>query len=163
MLKPLLIGAVTVVLGLPVAAQDFDPTITSLCLENAETLVDRRSCIGRAAAACIEGDAGQSTVGLGYCYSAEWEVWDARLNDVYQRLLIQQQEVAEDNAAYNPLIPDAIQSLRDMQRAWIIYRDAACTWEVVQWGGGTGGGPASANCMLTLTAQQTLFLQEYAY
>ena len=146
----------------PLAAQDidYDPTILSLCLENAENRTDRASCIGRGAAACTRTDAGQFTVGLGYCYSSEWEDWDARLNAAYQQLIVQQRELADDTAAYNPNIPNALEVMRDMQRAWITYRDQACTWEAVQWSGGTGAGPASAACMMRLTAQQTLFLEE---
>lgn len=148
----------------PALAQDidYDPTILSLCLENAENRTDRMSCIGRGAAACVAGEAGQSTLGLSYCYGAEWEDWDARLNTTYTAMLPAQAELAEDNAAFNINIPNAVDALRDMQRAWITYRDATCQWGIIQWGGGTGGGPASAECMMRLTAQQTLLLQEYA-
>jgi len=142
---------------------DYDPDILSLCLENAENLTDRTSCIGRGAAECIVGEAGQSTIGLGYCYSAEWEDWDTRLNTTYTSMRSGQAELAEDNAAFNANIPNATDAMRDMQRAWITYRDAACQWEAIQWSGGTGAGPASAQCMMRLTAQQTLFLQEYSY
>jgi uncharacterized protein YecT (DUF1311 family) len=46
-----------------------------------------------------------------------------------------------------------------MQRAWIGYRDAACAYEESQWGGGTGGGPASVDCAMRLTARQALALE----
>ncbi|MBU2993827.1 lysozyme inhibitor LprI family protein [Octadecabacter sp. 1_MG-2023] len=138
---------------------DYDVAILDLCLENAETRADRESCIGRASNDCMTTEAGQSTLGQGYCMSQEWQQWDQRLNTVYQRLLVQQVELAEDNAAFNPQIPDAVELLRDMQRKWVAFRDAACDWEYVQWGGGTGAGPASAECMMRLTAHQTLFLE----
>ncbi|MCF2903418.1 DUF1311 domain-containing protein [Octadecabacter sp. CECT 8868] len=141
----------------------YDPTILDLCLENAERITDRESCIGRASNTCMTTEAGQSTLGQGYCMSQEWEQWDQRLNAVYQRLLVQQVELAEDNAAFNPLIPHAVELLRDMQRKWVAFRDAACDWEYVQWSGGTGAGPATAECLMRLTAHQTLFLEGRSY
>ncbi|MFT5363966.1 MAG: hypothetical protein ACI9VX_001592 [Dinoroseobacter sp.] len=46
-----------------------------------------------------------------------------------------------------------------MQRAWIEYRDATCSYEAAQWGGGTGAGPAFAGCLTRLTAEQALYLE----
>ena len=142
---------------------DYDPMILINCMENAESEADRTYCIGQAADACTMTEAGSSTVGLGYCYSEEWRQWDTRLNAAYQRLLITQAELAADNAAFNENIPNAVEVMREMQRAWIAYRDTACEWEYIQWGGGTGGGPASASCMLRLTALQALFLERQVY
>ena len=152
-------------LAAPALAQDidYDPAVLAMCLENAETLQDRTYCIGQGAQACTRTDAGQSTPGLSYCYGAEWGDWDGRLNAVYGTLLEQQPELAEDNAAFNSQIPDVVDNMRTMQRLWIQYRDAACQWEAAQWSGGTRAGPAFADCMLRLTAQQTLFLKEYSY
>ena len=51
--------------------------------------------------------------------------------------------------ADDPRIVEKIaDSLRDMQRAWITFRDAKCDWETVQWGGGTGAGPARLSCLM---------------
>lgn len=152
----------TVVGVVPATAQDgpdYDGQVLQTCLERASGKSQRGACIGVAADACAMTEAGQSTIGLGYCFSSEWEDWDQRLNAAYQALLIQQAEVADDNAAFNPNIPNAVDTMREMQRHWIAFRDAACTWEAVQWGGGTGQGPASAECMMRLTAQQTLLLE----
>lgn len=162
-MKYLICAALVVFAGQACAqnAPDYDRAILDLCMENAENTPDRTYCIGQAAEACIITEAGASTLGLGYCYSSEWEQWDARLNTAYQALVIQQAELAEDNAAFNENMPDALELLRQMQRDWIAYRDTTCLWEVVQWGGGTGGGPASASCMMRLTALQTIFLEEH--
>jgi uncharacterized protein YecT (DUF1311 family) len=138
--------------------EDYDPAVIPTCLQGLP-LQDRAVCIGRAAEVCIAGEAGSSNVGIGMCYSAEWRQWDDRLNAAYQTLLDQQADLAADNAAFNTNIPNAVDLLRDMQRNWIAFRDAACDWEYVQWGGGSGAGPASAACMMQLTAQQTLFLE----
>lgn len=156
---------IAMLLAPPAFAQDadYDPAILPNCMDNADRPADRTSCIGRASDACLMTEAGMSTLGVGYCYTSEWEQWDARLNAAYQKLLVQQVEVAADNAAFNDTIPDAVDTLRQMQRNWIAYRDVACEWEYIQWGGGTGGGPASAACMLRLTAQQAIFLEGHTF
>jgi uncharacterized protein YecT (DUF1311 family) len=56
--------------------------------------------------------------------------------------------------------PSTSAALRDMQRTWIAYRDAACAYERSQWGGGTGGGPATADCLMRMTAAQALALEQ---
>ena len=109
----------------------------------------RHNCIGTAANLCmIDNPGGFSTAGMGGCLDQERAWWDARLNDVYARLLNQHtgQPAVQDN-------------LRDMQRAWITYRDARCDYELVQWDGGTGGGPALLACLMVATAEQTLVLE----
>jgi uncharacterized protein YecT (DUF1311 family) len=163
-MKHLLIS-IALIAASPLFAQDadYDPNVLEMCLENAENHADRTYCIGQGAQVCAATEAGKSTVGLGYCYGAEWTDWDDRLNAAYRALQPGQAELAQDNAAFNSNIPDAVDALRDMQRNWIAYRDAACRWEVVQWSGGTGGGPASAACMMRLTALQTLLLKEHLF
>lgn len=120
--------------GPPASAQnvDYKSKIRSSCLDGT-CEVDRTTCIGQVVDACIQTDAGSSTVGIGMCNPSELQQWDDRLNADYH----------------------------DLQRGWIFYRDTACDWEMVQWGCGTGSGPASVACMMRLTAQQTLFLENY--
>jgi len=55
--------------------------------------------------------------------------------------------------------PAQAEALRDMQRAWIAFRDATCTYEASQWSGGTGQGPAYEGCVMRMTAEQTLYLE----
>ena len=109
-----------------VMAQDahYDPSILDQCLAS-KPATQHQNCIGIAADACTQTPAGGSTIGLGYCYTSEFEQWDLRLNAAYQILLEQQAELAADNAAFNDLIPDAVDVMRDMQRNWIAFRDAA--------------------------------------
>jgi uncharacterized protein YecT (DUF1311 family) len=45
-----------------------------------------------------------------------------------------------------------------MQRAWIEFRDKACTYEAALWQGGTGQGPAAISCLMEQTARQALSL-----
>lgn len=144
---------------------DYDPAILDGCLAQSQGqgYRARATCIGVGADACLMTDAGNSTVGVGSCFHAEWMDWDARLNATYQALLVTQGELAEDIAAYSDRLPSPVETMRDMQIAWIAYRDAACEWEYAQWGGGTGGGPASGACMMRLTALQVLLLEEKQY
>lgn len=140
----------------------YDPTILKTCLIQTEASGLQSDCIGQGAAACIAGDAGSSNVGYGMCLSAEWQDWDDRLNELYPILMQQQRELGVHVQASIPAFPNPADALRDMQRAWITYRDLACDWERLQWSGGTGAGPAATQCMLELTAQQMLFLNARA-
>jgi len=139
------------------AAQDisFDPEATETCLERGEG----RNCIGLAAQACMESPDAYTTVGMGFCLGAERDWWDARLNVVYQRLMTRETDRDAEMEEIGATAPKVATALRDMQRAWIAFRDAACLYEYSQWGGGTGGGPAHASCTMQLTAEQTLALE----
>ncbi|SNS27431.1 lysozyme inhibitor LprI family protein [Antarctobacter heliothermus] len=140
----------------PVASQDlaFSPSATETCLG---TGADFRSCVGLSAEACInDSDGGYSTVGMSGCFSREYEWWDDRLNLSYGFAMDFAKQSDVDNAGFGPSQADA---LRDMQRAWITFRDATCAYERSHWGGGTGAGPAGAECMMRETAEQTWYLE----
>lgn len=123
---------------------------TEACLQKAVGQGERHACIGAAANQCmLDTPGGETTVGMGGCLDYERAYWDARLNDTYQSLLAQQ---GEDLAV--------AENLRVMQRAWIGYRDARCDYEYVQWGGGTGGGPAVLACLMQATAEQVFVLEQ---
>ncbi len=151
-----------VALGGPVRAQPelpFSPAETEACLSQA-TGPAREICVGLSAAACIDTPDGYTTVGMSICLGHELEYWDGRLNAAYETLRESDgrtdAEMAELGSAAPPLVP----ALREMQRAWISFRDAACAYERAQWGGGTGGGPASVHCAMTITARQALALED---
>ena len=144
-------------LGLPgpVAAQElvFDITPVEACIRagGAET------CAGKAAALCMERTVGgQSTLGMSGCTDRELGHWDGWLNIVYQQLYA---TLAARDANAPSYAPKEAEALREMQRAWIAFRDAKCGYEASQWGGGTGAGPASVSCHLQETARQMLYLQ----
>ena len=118
------------------------------------------ACIGLAAQACMAAtEGGWSTYGMGGCLSAEADWWDAQLNANYQRAMKRAKQLDLDNEVGKGPLLSAAKALRDMQRAWIAYRDGACAFEYAQWGGGTGGGPAATQCFLHLTATQALALR----
>jgi uncharacterized protein YecT (DUF1311 family) len=136
----------------PTHAQDllFYPDPVLDCMDDAPETAMRYICIGTAANYCmVNTPGGSSTPVMGACLDRERAFWDARLNEVYARLLTQHAET-----------PAVLDNLRTMQRAWITYRDARCDYEFVQWNGGTGGGPALLACLMRTTAEQTLLLEE---
>lgn len=142
-------------------AQDltFDIKDTQHCLSTSGTYAEMQSCIGASANACMSAtDMGGTTVGMGGCIDRELRYWDDRLNASYRSLRAKDRaEDAEYGSA--PGYAKQANALRDMQRAWIAYRDATCDYERAQWGGGTGGGPATLGCLMRLTGRQALYLE----
>ncbi|MDF1620109.1 lysozyme inhibitor LprI family protein [Pseudothioclava nitratireducens] len=139
---------------LPVA---YDASVLEACLA-AKSGDTRRDCIGIAANHCMQAsDAGGSNAGMGFCLGAERDDWDARLNAAYQNLL-EIEEALDKAMAEVSSAPQSAPALREMQRAWIAFRDAACDYEVTQWGGGSGGSPAWSACTMRLTGEQAIEL-----
>ena len=152
-----LLAALLGALAFPAGAQtlEYSPEATETCLQDGRAA----DCIGASAKVCIEAPDGYTTVGMGYCLDQELKWWDARLNEVYGRL---READRADDAEMKELssnIPEKAPALRDMQRAWIPFRDALCDYERVQWGGGSGSGPATLQCLMEETARQTLRLE----
>jgi uncharacterized protein YecT (DUF1311 family) len=147
----------------PAAAQTgfgpFSPEPTESCLAAAADPIGQEACIGKAAMACIDGPNGSTNVGVGFCFGAEHDFWDARLNAAYAALVALEEANTNELTELGSAAPSTADALRAMERAWIAYRDAACEYEVSTWGGGSGGGPAGAQCMMTLTGRQALALE----
>jgi uncharacterized protein YecT (DUF1311 family) len=143
----------------PAIAQDppFSPEATETCLARAP---ERAGCIGFAADDCMRAPDGQTTVGMSYCYEREYAYWDARLNAAYAALADLEEAADAEMREIGAAAPSTAEALRAMQRAWIPYRDAACDYERSEWGGGTGGGPATAACLMRLTGEQALALED---
>lgn len=135
----------------------FNPTMITACLADGHG----RDCIGRGADACtMTTPGGGSNIGYGACIEAERAWWDTQLNEVYQMRMVQARAI--DREAPIPGLrprPSDEAALRTMQRAWITFRDATCTFEELQWWGGTGMGSAGNACRMRLTAEQTLYLR----
>lgn len=151
------------------AARDvrFDARLIAACLNRGEAETGHgRSCIGAAATACMEATpGGYSTFGMVGCTDAELSWWDADLNAAYQALRAQERRA---DAAWRPIPgmmprPSTTDALRDMQRAWIGWRDATCLYEELQWWGGTGASLAGLSCRLRLTAERALDLRGYQH
>lgn len=154
MKKTLQLFGIAITLASGAMAQDlvFSPQDTLDCIASGQPM---EGCVGASAEACVEVN-GYATVVESACYSREAEWWDGRLNAVYREVMRQSREMDSENGSY---APSQAEALRDMQRAWIGYRDATCSFEASQWGGGTGAGPAYNACILRLTADQVIYLE----
>lgn len=138
----------------------FSPAATETCMQDFGHLNDLSFCAGEAANACMEATpGGYSTVGMVGCYDAELQYWDARLNGAYKRVRAEAKAMDAEMKEIGSSAPSQADALRDMQRAWITYRDATCGYERTLWGGGTGAGPAGVACLMGLTAKQALYLE----
>jgi uncharacterized protein YecT (DUF1311 family) len=155
--KALCFSAVAMVTAQPVLAQPqlvFSQSHTEQCLWAGGAQAE---CIGASARQCMaETPGGETTVGMGGCLDREWQYWDGRLNMAYQDALARARNFDAENGDFAPPSEPA---LREMQRAWIPFRDARCGFEMSLWGGGTGGGPAYAECLMIVTAEQALYLE----
>ena len=156
-MKHLFLIASLSVAAVSVQALEYDNGATETCIDSG---AEARNCIGESANACMGTDGGSSTPGMGFCASQELAFWDARLNVAYGALLQIERQLDAEATTLGGIIPPRADALRDMQRAWITYRDAACVYEFAQWGGGTGGGPANAWCLMQITAEQALALED---
>lgn len=153
------IALLAVMLAGPVAAQErvFDASVAEACLERVGVSDAFEDCIGDAAERCMsESEGGDTTVGMSQCLQAEAQWWDTVLNATYGELLAFSKEADAANGAE---VPSQETALRDMQRAWIGYRDAKCGFERSQWDRGSGAGPAVAACLMEETAQQARVLK----
>ena len=153
------LALVALMLAAPAAAQEqvFDASVAEACLESVGVAGAFEECIGQAAERCMEeSEGGQTTVGMSQCLQAEAQWWDTVLNATYGELLAFSKEMDAENGEG---VPSQEVALRDMQRAWIGYRDARCGFEQSQWGRGSGAGPAVAACLMQETAQQARVLK----
>lgn len=156
-----LVIALALAAGTPAAAQElkFNPSFTEACLADYGWI----ECIGIAAQRCMEfTEGGYSTPVTNACLSAEHEWWDGVLNDHYAELQARARQIdSQPPMAGFPPRPSNAEALREMQRAWIAFRDSTCRYEELQWWGGTGASGAYLGCLMRLTAEQALTLQSY--
>jgi uncharacterized protein YecT (DUF1311 family) len=88
-------------------------------------------------------DCGQLTVQMeiNACAGANLEAADAALNKVYQQVMVRQSDTASKD------------QLKDVERAWIAYRDRECALEVGPQGDGGSIWPMEmSNCLEEKTA-----------
>lgn len=150
-----LLSLICILSAAPAAAQDliYSDNATDTCMRNGS---DYTQCIGLSAIKCMQDSpGGMSTYGEGGCLDGELQYWDRFLNANYKMRMAASKRNDVANEGFGPSQADA---LKQMQRAWILYRDAKCDFERSQWGGGTGGGPAALNCLMYTTAHQAVFL-----
>ncbi|MCL6283333.1 lysozyme inhibitor LprI family protein [Ruegeria sp. 2012CJ41-6] len=92
------------------------------------------------------------------CYETELEEWDARLNTAYGAAM----QGAQANDAREDLpagARNAADALREMQRAWIAYRDGLCGLDRAGLTPSNTQAMAWTKCRLQETARQTGLLE----
>jgi|ERR1700687_4931336 len=90
-----------------------------------------------------------STYDMSVCLSKVHDKVDADLNTTYQKAL----DMTERFGSHDD------ENLKDAERKWIEYRDAACKAEYGLWGRGSGGPNAHTMCVIRLTRQRTTDLK----
>lgn len=117
------------------------------CLLTAARSSNRTSyeCIGYSANNCLNLAENQTTVGMEQCHLEEMRAWDLLLNRYYQVL-------RGDGS---------LDGLRDVQRAWIAYRDQKCDLYDEVYQGGSIVRILRANCLRQETARRVLDLHVF--
>lgn len=144
---------------LPAQAQEvvFDPATIEQCLIGGGWT----ECVGQAANACMEqSENGYSTLIMVACLAEETDWWDRDLNATY-RLILARDAALDANPDPDGMAPAMGSAIRDVQRAWIAFREASCHYEMLRWQGGTGARLAGAGCTLQMTGEQALRLRSY--
>lgn len=101
-------------------------------------------CIGAVADACLGKGATLSAHDMIDCHGKEADVWDERLSRDYQTLVKTMKS------------PDK-ERMRDLERAWIDFRDKKCAYRQMQEDG-MAGMIQNIHCYKVETARQALFL-----
>jgi uncharacterized protein YecT (DUF1311 family) len=91
-----------------------------------------------------------STYDIGNCMTRILKKVDIELNAAYQNSL-------KDAKQYTP---GDVQNLKDAERKWIAYRDAACKAERGLWGSGTGAPTAYMGCLVRITEERIAALRK---
>ena len=105
-------------------------------------------CIGIISEPCTKDEASMPPSEVIACEERERLVWDAILNKSYQALL-------------KALEEDQQKKLREMQRAWIAWRDKNCDF-LYDYFQGTMANPMIAACLSRATGMQALYLRGFA-
>lgn len=85
---------------------------------------------------------------LTFCAERDWMIADGDLNEAYKAAQVVMKQIDADNPATKN---EASTDLRDAQRAWLTYRDAACSAEGFLWYGGSGEQMVIYACRARLT------------
>jgi uncharacterized protein YecT (DUF1311 family) len=110
--------------------------------------VERQCLFNLVATPCTEKPEGQSNIGTTACYRLEGAIWDNLLNENYKSLAA---DLDDEQKA----------KLRDMQRAWIAYRDSTCGFYHTKIRG-TMAQPMASACVARETARRAVLLKFFS-
>lgn len=106
-----------------------------------------------APAAAQQGDCAdpQAQVALTFCAEQDWMRADAALNAAYKRAIAR---LRAQDADLPPELRGGEAALRQAQRAWVGFRDAACEAEGFEMRGGSGEAMLVYACRARLTDER---------
>jgi len=103
-------------------------------------------------ALALDCSAAMTQTDMVVCAQSEYEAADADLNDAYRFAM----EKAKGLDAFMPdLKPGFVNVLRDAQRAWIPFRDKACTAQAYKYSGGSMERLEYVTCLTMMTERRT--------
>lgn len=156
-----IVGATAMLAAQPATAQEieFTPHATEVCLAGIEW-AQRELCFGQAAEICMVDTPVGATSGAGVaCLDEERAYWDGRLNAAYSELQKNNKAVDEEMRRSGSDAPSLEAGLRDVQRAWIGFRDKTCEHEKNSFEEVPIGFMVQADCLMRHTARQALYLE----
>jgi uncharacterized protein YecT (DUF1311 family) len=152
-LRRLALALPVLLLATGAAARDFDgeepsrlalvERIESCLAEKRPLLTEGQACIGLHARPCLRRADNQTTVGMERCHLDELRAWEVLLARHYR-----DRPGGERGDA-----------LREVQRAWLTWRDSACAYLRVHYHGGSMACWLGAQCMAELTARRAIELR----
>ena len=96
---------------------------------------------------------------LNFCAEQDWQEADAELNRVYKSVMAAMKEMDQ---SLPPELQGAATTLRDAQRAWIVFRDANCNLAGYPMRGGSAEPLLIYGFLRQMTLDRTRQLQELA-
>jgi len=120
--------------------------IRACALKYADNVTEgERRCLFTIVADPCSKRTGMTAAGPTECYRIEQEIWDELLNENFSVL---RESLGDEQK----------EKLRDMQRAWIAYRNSTCAfyYDKIQ---GTMANPMTAACLARETARRALLLK----
>lgn len=158
--------ALLIALALPgtAAAQIlFSPEPVAACMEKARTAGDRAACIGRAAEACRAATRGATEVDAATCLNGETEWWQLRLEEAHARMKTRAALLDVEHArSISQGAPKLTDDLALFQAAWKDWSERRCFFEAMLLRGRPDRMVKASDCMLRVTAEQALLLDEAA-
>lgn len=104
----------------------------------------------------LDCDTAQTQQDMNQCAHLDWQAADGDLNAEYKRARATMRRIDGDLPQN---LAGAEATLRDAQRAWITFRDAACAAEGFLFRGGSMEPFMVSSCLATLTRQRTQALK----
>lgn len=137
----------------------FDRDLLAQCMQY---VVNPEACVGAMREQCRNSPLVHSEELSGYCAELELKEWDQLLNGAYGRLLSKLKTYDQMDGRVEDLVHTSrVGNLRNMQRAWIDYRDDKCDFVRAITGTHLAAAIAYIECQAEETARQYLYLNSW--